>query len=486
MFTVALIGRPNVGKSTLFNRLIGKKTAIVDNRPGVTRDRREGICLFDDFSIRIFDTAGYEDEKGASLESRMRQQTEIAVREADLCLFITDARDGLTPMDGLLARFLRKSGANILLVTNKAEGSASQSAFSEMERLGFGEPLAISAEHGENILYLLQSIIKRMDHKENFKNDSDTVKQAIEQYTPEEVEQAAETGRDLVWRDSEGSVRVGYDRPLRVSVIGRPNAGKSTLINHILGEERLLTGPEAGITRDSIAVDVTMNNRLIRLFDTAGIRKKSNVVQKIEKLSVADTLHAVQYSEVVIVLLDLEAAFEKQDLKIVEHVAKEGRAIVIAVNKWDLCEDPATTTQILREKCTRLLPQIKGVPIVFISGLSGRGIPKLFDAVFEIYEHWNGRIPTAKLNVWLERMTSAHPAPLVQGRRLKLKFMTQAKARPPTFIAFTTRPDSLPDSYRRYLINGIRHDFDFPGTPIRFELRKRHNPYANKKKNFKI
>jgi len=483
MFTVALIGRPNVGKSTLFNRLIGKKTAIVDNRPGVTRDRREGTCLFQDTSIRIFDTAGYEEEKGESLESRMQQQTKIAVREADLCLFIADAREGITPMDALLGRYLRKAGAKILLVANKTEGFNTQSSLSEMEKLGFGEALAISAEHGENIMHLMQVISSYIDKSLIENNKETTVKQAIAYSTPQQIEEAAETGRDLVWRDSEGSVRVGYDRPLRVSVIGRPNAGKSTLINHILGEERLLTGPEAGITRDSIAVDINMEGRLVRLFDTAGMRKKSNVVEKIEKLSVADTLHAIQYSEVVVILLDLETAFEKQDLKIIEHVVQEGRAIVIAVNKWDLCEDPSVTAQILREKCHRLVPQIKGVPIIFISGLSGRNISKLFDAVFEIYEHWNGRIPTAQLNTWLEQMTAAHPAPLVKGKRLKLKFMTQAKTRPPTFIAFTTRPDHLPDSYRRYLVNGLREDFDFPGTPIRFELRKRHNPYANKKKS---
>jgi GTP-binding protein len=481
MFTVALIGRPNVGKSTLFNRLIGKKTAIVDDRPGVTRDRREGICLFNDHSIRIFDTAGYEDEKGASLEARMRQQTEIAIREADLSLFITDGRDGLTPMDSLLARFLRKFSAKVLLVTNKSEGKNLQANFTDMTKLGFGEPLLISAEHGENIMYLMQSIIKHID-VEKYPQEILNIKKAqSEQHSMQEIEYAAETGRDLIWQDTEGSVRVGYERPLRVSVIGRPNAGKSTLINHILGEERLLTGPEAGITRDSIAVDIKVNNRSIRLFDTAGIRKKSNVIHKIEKLSVAGTLNSIQYSEVVIILLDFDTAFENQDLKIIEHAEKEGRAIVIAINKWDLCENPAVMTQILREKCTRLVPQIKGVPIVFISGLSGRGIDKLFEAVFEIYNHWNGRIPTAQLNIWLERMTGAHPAPLVQGKRLKLKFMTQAKTRPPTFIAFTTRPDSLPDSYRRYLINGIREDFDFPGTPIRFELRKRKNPYAHKK-----
>ncbi len=481
MFTIALVGRPNVGKSTLFNRLIGKKTAIVDDRPGITRDRREGVCLFDDTSVRIFDTAGYEDEVGDSLESRMRQQTELAVREADLCLFITDARSGLTPIDSLFARFLRKAGAKVMVIANKSEGRVTQAALAEMVKLGFGEALPISAEHGENIFYMMQFIVNNIPKSEIPKAPADDKKNLAPLHTADEIEAAAETGRDLVWTDPEGSVRVGYDRPLRVAVIGRPNAGKSTLINQILGEERLLTGPEAGITRDSISVDITIDKRLIRLFDTAGMRKKSNVIDKIEKLSVADTLHAIQYSEVVVVLLDLETAFEKQDLKIVEHAEKEGRAIVIAVNKWDLCQAPAKTAPLLREKCNRLLPQIKGVPIVFLSGLSGRGIEKLFEAVFQIYEHWNGRIPTSKLNSWLDTMVQAHPAPLVAGRRLKLKFMTQVKTRPPTFIAFTTRPDDLPDSYCRYLVNGIRQDFDFPGTPIRFDLRKRNNPYANKK-----
>lgn len=479
MFTIALIGRPNVGKSTLFNRLIGKKTAIVDNTPGVTRDRRHGVCLFNDRSIGILDTAGFEDAKGESLEARMRQQTEAAIAEADLCLFITDIRQGLTPIDRMLAKFLHKSGARVIAIANKAEGASDYEALAEITRLGFGEPLEISAEHGENILFLMQTVEKYMpDEAPTLPSDNKETSETDNAPTMAELEHAAETGRDLVWTDPEGSVRVGYDRPLRISVIGRPNAGKSTLINHILGQDRLLTGPEAGITRDTISVDIKVNDRLIRLSDTAGLRKKSNVQSKIEKLSVANTLHAIQFSEIVIMLMDLENAFEKQDLKIVEHIVQEGRAIVIAINKWDLCQDPSLAAQQLREKATRLLPQIRGVPIAFVSGLSGRGIDKLFNHVFEIYEHWNGRIPTAQLNQWLDRMTTAHPPPLVNGKRLRIKFMTQAKTRPPTFIGFSTRPDNLPDSYKRYLINGLREDFDLPGVPIRFELRKRNNPYV--------
>lgn len=481
MFTIALIGRPNVGKSTLFNRLIGKKSAIVDNTPGVTRDRRHGVCLFNDLSIGILDTAGFEDAKGASIEARMREQTEKAIAEADLCLFITDIRHGLTPVDRMLAKFLHKSGAQVISVANKVEGSSQHDAINDIIKLGFGKPIEISAEHGENILYLMQTIVKNIPAEEiqiQQELSQNSARNTETGPTLAELEDAAETGRDLIWTDPEGSVRVGYDRPLRISVIGRPNAGKSTLINHILGEERLLTGAEAGITRDTISVDVNINGRSIRLSDTAGLRKKSNVISKIEKLSVANTLHAMQFSEIVIVLLDLETAFEKQDLKIIEHIEQEGRAIVIAINKWDLCEDPSLTAQKLREKATRLLPQIKGVPIIFISGLSGRNIDKLFNAVFDIYEHWNGRIPTAQLNQWLDRMTSAHPPPLVGGKRLRIKFMTQAKTRPPTFIGFSTRPDNLPDSYKRYLVNGLREDFDFPGVPIRFDLRKRKNPYA--------
>lgn len=479
VFTVALVGRPNVGKSTLFNRLIGKKIAIVDDRAGVTRDRREGFCNFSDAYIRVFDTAGYEDEKGQSLEARMQQQTEIAVREADLCLFILDSRSGVTPMDATFARFLRKKGANVMVVANKSENQSAIDILPEAVRLGFGEPLFISAEHGENIVLMMQEILAKGGDK--IKSLSETVEQERrETLSDEEIEYAAENNIDLTWVDPEGSVRVGIDRPLRISIIGRPNAGKSTLINQILGEERLLTGAEAGITRDSIKVDHEYNGQKIMLFDTAGLRKKSNIDEKLEKLSVADTLRTLQYTEVAVILLDAQTAFEKQDLQIIELAEKEGRAVVIVINKWDTVEDPSKMAQILREKCARLLPQLKSVPVVLVSALSGRGIDKLFQAVFEIYEQWNGRASTSLLNRWLEGALQAHPAPLVSGRRLKLKYITQVKTRPPTFVVFSTKADKLPDSYKRYLVNGLREEFDFKGTPIRLEVRARKNPFANK------
>lgn len=479
MFTVALVGRPNVGKSTLFNRLIGKKIALVDNRPGVTRDRREGFCHFEDSYFRVFDTAGYEDDYSDSLESRMRKQTELAVREADLCLFIIDARAGITPLDSVFARYLRKNGANVMVIANKAEGNKGDFGIAEASRFGFGDVLPISAEHGENVFYLVQKIIELAGDKAKVPEISSNLDAKIE-FSDEEVEYAAEHDVDLKWVDAEGSVRVGRDRPLRISILGRPNAGKSTLINQILGEERLLTGPEAGITRDSISVDYDYEGQKITLFDTAGLRKKAQVTEKLEKLSVTDTLRALQYTEIAVILLDAETAFEKQDLQIAELAEQEGRAVVIAVNKWDKVQNPSQYTQILREKCTRLLPQIKGVPIVFLSALSGRGIDKLFKAMFETYEHWNGRVPTSKLNQWLNAALQAHPTPMVGGHRIKLKYIAQVKTRPPSFAIFTTRPEKLPDSYMRYLSNGIREEFDFPGIPLRIHLRKRKNPFVDK------
>ncbi len=516
MFTVALVGRPNVGKSTLFNRLVGKKIALVDDRPGVTRDRREGFSKFDDFHFRLFDTAGFEDVRDDSLESRMRMQTEAAFRHADVIVLILDARAGVTPIDQVFAKLLRRSGRPVLLVANKAEGRAGEAISVEALRMGFGEPLLLSAEHGEGVLYLLQDLRERAekigkselnnpvsapkrpeflpqapdDHEEEeAEAETETEAGETDEYksddltddedeTLPDVEAAAAGGLDYEWVDAEGSVRVGTDRPLRIAVIGRPNAGKSTLINSILGEDRLLTGPEAGITRDSIGVDYRHDGKLLRIFDTAGVRKKAKVVEKLEKLSVADTLRAVRFAEIVIVLLDAENPFDKQDLQLIELVEREGRAVVLAINKWDIVTERVEEyTKLLKERVKSLLPQLRGLKPVFISGLSGRGTDKLFRAVFESYETWNGRVSTASLNKWLDTATQAHPPPLVSGRRVRIKYMTQIKTRPPTFVGFSPRAEKLPTSYRRYLINGIREAFTLPATPVRFMLRKTSNPY---------
>jgi len=447
MFTVAIVGRPNVGKSTLFNRLVGRRVALVDDRPGVTRDRREGEAEFGDLSFRVVDTAGLDEAASGSLEARMREQTERAIEEADLSLFLIDARAGLTPMDEHFAALLRRSGKPVVLVANKSEGRRGEAGALEAYALGLGEPVQISAEHGEGMADLYQAV--------------DLALQASGLAGEGEPE-ADEAGR-----------------PLRIAVVGRPNAGKSTLINTLVGEERLLTGPEAGITRDSIAVPWEWRGRAIELFDTAGLRRRARVQEKLEKLSVGDALRAIRFAEVVVVLIDAGQAFEKQDLQIAELVAEEGRALVIGVNKWDLVEDRSAAGRALREAADRLLPQVKGVPLVMLSGLTGSGLDGLMKAVVQAHETWNRRVPTGALNRWLTETVEQHPPPAVTGRRIRLRYMTQPKSRPPTFVAFCSRPDALPTSYTRYLVNGLRDAFDLPGVPIRLLVRGGGpNPYA--------
>ncbi len=472
-FTVAIVGRPNVGKSTLFNRLVGKKLALVDDTPGVTRDRRPGEAKLVDLRFRVVDTAGLEEAAPETLQGRMRAQTEAAIDEADLSLFIVDAKTGLTPVDQALAEMLRRHGKPVVLVANKSEARDSDAGFYEAFTLGLGDPTPISAEHGQGMLDLRDAIVAALGEERAFPPKED------EAVTNVDVPQTAPGAEDAAEEEEPA-----YDetKPLRVAIVGRPNAGKSTLINRFLGEDRLLTGPEAGITRDSISVEWEWRGRTIKMFDTAGMRRKAKVQEKLEKLSVADGLRAIRFAETVVIVFDATIPFEKQDLQIVDLVLREGRAAVLAFNKWDLIEDPQAVLADLREKTDRLLPQARGIRAVPISGQTGRGLDKLMQSIIDTDRVWNRRISTARLNRWLEAQQVQHPPPAVSGRRLKLKYMTQVKARPPGFMISCTRPEALPESYVRYLTNGLRNDFDLPGVPIRIHFRASDNPYAGKAK----
>ena len=466
-FTLAIVGRPNVGKSTLFNRLVGKRLALVDDQPGVTRDLREGEARLGDLRFTVIDTAGLEDATDESLEGRMRRLTERAVEMADACLFLIDARAGVLPADELFADILRKKNAHVILAANKAEGRAAEAGVLEAYSLGLGEPVALSAEHGEGMGDLLALLTPIADGFAA-RDAADTPEVDV---TLEEGESAPEHVPSLA-------------KPLQVAVVGRPNAGKSTLINALIGEERLLTGPEAGITRDAISLRFDWHGTPTRIFDTAGMRKKAKVQAKLEKLSVADGLRAVKFAEVVVVLLDAAIPFEQQDLRIADLAEREGRAVVVAVNKWDVEPEKQAKLKALREAFERLLPQLRGAPLVTISARTGRGLDRLHAAVLKAYEVWNRRIPTARLNTWLADMTSAHPPPAPGGKRIKLRYMTQAKTRPPGFVVMCSHPDKLPTSYTRYLVNGLRDDFDMPGTPIRMTMRSQadKNPYKGRRK----
>ena len=454
-FTIAIIGRPNVGKSTLFNRLVGQKLALVDDEPGVTRDRREGQARLGDLEFTIIDTAGLDEGAKGSLTARMQEQTETAIGLADALMFVIDARVGLTPTDRAFADFARRANKPVVLVANKAEGKHGELGAMESYALGLGDPVQISAEHGEGMgeLYdALSALVPPPAEAEDVEDD------------------APETDEDIA------------KRPIRVAIVGRPNAGKSTLINHLLGEERLLTSPEAGTTRDSIAVEINWQGRDFRLFDTAGLRRRSRIEEKLEKLSVADALRAVRFAEVVVLMMDAQNKFEEQDLRIADLIEREGRAIVLAVNKWDLVERKPNLISGLRADADHWLPQVKGVPVVAVSGLMGEGVDRLMKAIEEAYATWNRRVPTAALNRWFEQAIAANPPPAVSGRRLKLNYITQNKARPPSFVLFCSRADAVPQSYLRYLTNSLREAFDLPGTPVRITLREKANPFAHKRK----
>ncbi|MBV7379228.1 ribosome biogenesis GTPase Der [Maritimibacter dapengensis] len=467
-FTLAIVGRPNVGKSTLFNRLVGKRLALVDNQPGVTRDLREGEARLGDLRFTVIDTAGLEDATDDSLEGRMRRLTERAVEMADACLFIVDARTGILPTDEVFADILRRKNAHVILAANKAEGKAGEAGLIEAYSLGLGEPIQMSAEHGEGmgeLLTALEPIAEEMAGKEDTAPIMDVA-----------VDEDGEADAPRV---------PTRDKPLQVAVIGRPNAGKSTLINQLLGEDRLLTGPEAGITRDSISLAFDWNGTPTRIFDTAGMRKRAKVQEKLEKLSVADGLRAVRFAEVVVVLLDAAIPFEQQDLRIADLAEREGRAVVVAVNKWDVESEKQQKLKHLKAGFEKMLPQLRGAPLVTISAKTGRGMDRLHEAVLRAHAVWNRRISTAKLNDWLAEMIAQHPPPAPSGRRIKLRYMTQVKTRPPAFVVMCSNPEKLPASYSRYLVGGLREDFDMPGTPIRLTMRSQadKNPYKNKTKS---
>lgn len=470
-FTLAIVGRPNVGKSTLFNRLVGKRLALVDDQPGVTRDLREGDARLADLRFTVIDTAGLEEATDESLQGRMRRLTERAVDMADICLFMIDARAGVTTADQVFAEILRKRSAHVILAANKGEGSAADAGVIEAYSLGLGEPIRLSAEHGEGLNDLYTQLMPLADG-----------------YAERALDQAPETDvaldEDDEWDENRPFEMPTAKKPMQIAVVGRPNAGKSTLINMIMGEDRLLTGPEAGITRDAISLRSEWNGTHIRIFDTAGMRKKAKVQDKLEKLSVSDGLRAVKFAEVVVVLLDAAIPFEQQDLRIADLAEREGRAVIVAVNKWDIEDDKQNKLRDLRESFERLLPQLRGAPLVTVSAKTGRGLDRLHDAILSAYQTWNTRVPTAALNRWLAGMVEAHPPPAPAGKRIKLRYMTQAKTRPPGFVVMCSLPEKMSESYSRYLVNGLRTDFDMPGTPIRLYMRSQNdsNPFKGRKK----
>jgi GTP-binding protein len=441
--TVAIVGRPNVGKSTLFNRLVGKRLALVDDRPGVTRDRREGEANLLGLEFRVIDTAGFEDEDPHTLPGRMRKQTEAAVQDADAALFLIDGRSGITPLDEEIGRWLRSETTPVVVVANKAEGRAAEAGILDAYRLGLGDPIAISAEHGEGVADLFEAIRPHVEH-EHFDSSED---------------------------------ELNNEHPLKLAIVGRPNSGKSTLVNRMIGEERMITGPEAGITRDSISLDWQWAGRPVQLVDTAGLRKRAKIEDKLEKLSAADTRRAIDYAEVVVLLLDATRGLEAQDLKIAAQVIEEGRALIIALNKWDVAESASSLFNGVKAALGEGLAQLRDVPLLTVSAMTGKGVDMILKVGFELREAWGRRMPTGELNRWFEDAIEANPPPAPKGQRIKLRYITQVKSRPPTFIVFGNRTDELPESYRRYLLNAMRRDLKLGPIPVRLEFRGRGNPF---------
>lgn len=454
-YTLAIIGQPNVGKSSLFNRLAGKRLALVDDIPGLTRDRKQTSLKIARYEVILTDTAGLEDAEAGSIAARMREQTIQAIAEADLILFVIDARTGPTATDAAIAKLVRDSGKRFILLANKSEGRTAHPGYYDAFELGLGEPVAVSAEHALGFSDLLSEIAEKLSELDGAQAEE-----------PEDTE-------------DDSDVLDGPKRPLKLAIAGRPNSGKSTLANALLGQDRMITGPEAGLTRDAVAAEFRWQGRDVRLYDTAGLRRKARIVIRSETLAVGDALRAIRFAEVVVLLMEADTPFEKQDLTIADLIEREGRGIVLAVNKWDLVQNAQSRLAELRKEAERLLPQLVGAPLVPVSALSGQGLDRVMQAAFKVYDAWNKRIPTAELNRWFASAIERHAPPAVSGRRLKLRYITQSNARPPTFIVFTSRPEALPDAYTRYLVNELKKTFGLGYTPIRLHVRKTKNPYAD-------